>query len=726
MLRQFAAAALCSYALCTAILAAPDAKKPVTIDALMKAQKRPSDSVTWAPDGKQFVSQNEGKLLLYNVKSGKTRDFVDLSKLTEAAEKTEPSPVTDWTNRRVSEDSIEWFPNGKHLLVAEAGDLFIVDPNKGSFDQLTHTPQVERDPKLSPDGLHVSFRRGSDLFVLDIATKDVRAVTHDGSATLLNAQLDWVYPEELDLGTAHWWSPDSHSIAYLQFDISHEPVFPQVSLLNPRGLLEPERYPKAGDPNADVRLGVVSETGGDTRWMSLGDPRDTLLARVAWLPNSRSLTAVKLNRIQNKLDLYIADRETGAARVLLHEESPTWINLPADVQPIFLGNGERFLWTSERDGFRHLYLYSASGQLQKQLTSGNWTVTSIAGTTDNQIFFTSTEASPLERQLYSINLDGSNKQRLTKAAGTHSVSLSPGGDYFLDTFSSLTQVPRTTLCRANGEEIRVYREPDETESHDYNILPTEITKVKGADGAELYARLIKPAGFTPGRKYPAIVMVYGGPGAQTVRNLWSGLSMDQVLATNGFVIWQVDNRGSANRGHAFEAPIYHHLGAQELADQKAGIEQLVKLGFVDAQRIGMFGWSYGGFMTLYTITNAPGLIKAAVAGAPVTSWRNYDTIYTERYMGLPDDNIEGYKAGSPQTKASDLQSKLLIIHNIEDDNVHFANTMQMADLLEKANRPFTMLTYPQKTHGVTGPLRRHMYQALLSFFEQNLKGTSNE
>ncbi len=246
-------------------------------------------------------------------------------------------------------------------------------------------------------------------------------------------------------------------------------------------------------------------------------------------------------------------------------------------------------------------------------------------------------------------------------------------------------------------------------------------KIAAADGTPLYARLIKPAGFETGKTYPAIVMVYGGPGVQEVRDTWQGLSWDQVLAHKGFVIWQLDNRGSAGRGHKFESVIFRNMGANELEDQKRGIEHLLSLGFVDPHRIGMYGWSYGGYMTLYTVTHAPGLIKAAIAGAPVTNWRNYDSIYTDRYMGLPAENEEAYRVTSPQTKAGELQSKLLIVHNIEDDNVHFANTMQMADALEKANKQFSMLVYPQKTHGVSGPARRHLLEETTAFFEANLK-----
>jgi dipeptidyl-peptidase-4 len=702
--------------------AAP-AKKPITIDTLMRSpgEQHNRGPVTWAPDGSRFIVSESGKLAVYDVPSGKQRDVITLSKLSEAAEKPEEPSVTDWTNRRVSESNVQWFPDGKRLLVLESGDLFVVNVGKGSFDQITRTSEAERDPKLSPDGRYVSFRRGHNLFTVEVSSKGVHQLTSNGSETTLNGELDWVYPEELDLATAHWWSPDSRLVAYLQFDISHEPVFPQVFLLKEHGVLEPERYPKAGDPNAEVRLGIVNAEGGQTRWMNLGEPRDSLLARVTWLPNSREIAAEKLTRVQNKLDLFIANTETGAARVVLHEEDPAWINVEGE--PKFLPDSSRFLWTSERDGFRHIYLYGLDGQMQKQLTSGNWAVQSIAGVDaeHSRVFYLSEEDSPLERQLYVVGFDGGGKQRITQGAGTHSISFSPAASYFLDNYSSLTVVPRGTLYKADGSEVRVYRKPDEADANEYEILPTEIVTVTASDGTPLYARLIKPASFDPGKKYPAIVMVYGGPGAQAVVNQWQGVSWDQALAHKGFVVWQLDNRGSFNRGHKFESVTYHNLGAHELEDQKLGIQHLISMGFVDGQRIGMHGWSYGGYMTLYTVTHAPGLIKAAVAGAPVTSWRNYDSIYTERYMGLPQDNEEAYQTTSPQAKAGELRSKLLIVHNIEDDNVHFANTMQMADALEKANKQFFMLVYPQKSHGVSGEIRRHLWEERTQFFEKNLE-----
>lgn len=701
------------------------AKKPVTVEAVLNTPPSRFASVIWAPDGERFILNERGELSVYDVRSGKQRQIIALDELEHAAVKGPSSSVFDWTNRNVGEHDVQWFADGKRILVAAGGDLFVVDINKGRFEALTQTQETEHDPKLSPDNRYVSFRRGPNLFSIEVASKVVNQLTSNGSDTLLNGQLDWVYPEELDLDSAHWWSPDSRSIAYLQLDISREPVFPQVSLLNSHGLLEPERYPKAGDPNAEVRLGVVPAAGGETIWMDLGEPRDFLLSRVVWSPGSHQILAERLNRVQNNLWLLLADATTGAAREILHEEDPQWINIQGE--PLFLGKGDRFLWTSERSGFRHLYLYGIDGKLQKQLTSGDWEVSSVDALDEahQRVLFTSTEENPTERQLYAVSLDGAKKQRISKDAGTHSTSVAPGGNYYVDTWSSLTVPPRRILYKSDGAELRELQTAGRAaheESGEFDILPTEIAKVKAADGTLLYARMIRPAGFDAGKKYPAVVVVYGGPGVQLARNSWQGVSWEQVLAHKGFVVWQLDNRGSSGRGHRFESVLWHNMGAHELSDQKDGIQYLIGQGFVDPQRIGLYGWSYGGYMTLYTVTHAPGLIRAAIAGAPVTNWRNYDSIYTERYMGLPGDDAEGYRVSAPVNSAAGLDgTKLLILHNFEDDNVHFQNSVQMAEALEKADKQFYMVVYPEKAHGVTGPERKQLLEETTAFFEQNLK-----
>ena len=555
-------------------------------------------------------------------------------------------------------------------------------------------------------------------------TKHVRQLTFNGTTTLLNGQLDWVYPEELDLGTATWWSPDSTRIAYLQFDVSREFVYPQTDLLGKRAASEPERYPQAGTPNAQVRLGEVSAEGGETKWIQLGETSDALLARVAWLPDSSRIAAERLNRVQNKLELLFCDPGSGAVNIVLQEHSKFWINMADNL--FFLRSRPEFIWTSERSGFRHIYRYSDAGKLLGQLTTGDWEVTTIAAIDEAHglLYYTSSELSPLQTQLYSISLDGGARTRLTRQEGTHEIHANSDASHFIDAYSNLKQPNQTILADGSGEQLAVVDPMDKATLDEYDIRPNEIVQLKTSDGTELYARLIRPSGYQEGVKYPVIVYVYGGPGVQSVRDRWYGMGLEQVLAHRGYVVWQLDNRGSKGRGTAFEAPIYRRLGRQEIADQRLGVEYLIQNGLATPDQIGIFGWSYGGYMTIRSLLFAPDLFKVGVAGAPVTDWRNYDTIYTERYMGLPDQNTDAYDASSNVKQADKLQGRLLILHNFEDDNVLFQNTMQMANALEHANKQFFMQIYPQKTHGVSGPLQQTLDDAVIDFFDTNLKTRS--
>ena len=704
-----------------AISVAAAGKKPVTLEALA-AVHPPSIMCepVWSPDGKQFVYTEAAKVWLYDIASRAKRELVALSALEAAATKT-PEPVEfGWQNRRVEEQTVQWMPSGRELLIAAGGDLFLFPIAGSRWTQLTATAEAERDPKVSPDGRHVSFRRGHNLYVLDVASRKVSRLTGDGSVTRLNAELDWVYPEELDLGTAHWWSPDSRSIAYLQFDVRREPPYPQVDLTGPKGIFEPQRYPQAGDPNAEVRLGVVSATGGRTRWMKLGPTGDALVARCEWLPDSSGIAVERLNRVQNRLDLLVANPRNGAVRTVLTETDPYWVNLHDGLT--FLKGGGEFLWPSERDGFNHLYRYSIDGRQLAWITRGEWEVTAVAGVdAEGRVYYVSSEASPLERQLYRVDSNGEGRQRLSAAAGTHSISMSPDAATYVDSFSSLTEPPSKTLYRADGTELSVLREPNRAPLEEYDVRPVQIVPVKTSDGALLYARLIRPAGLMPGKEFPAVVEVYGGPGAQMVANRWYGaLTVEQVLAQRGFAVWSLDGRGSAGRGHKWETAVFRSFGAKELEDQKEGVLKLLSLGFVDSRRIGIEGWSYGGFMTLYSLLHAPEVFACGLAGAPVTNWRNYDSIYTERYMGLPAENAEAYRRASPVNAAANLKGRLLIVHNLEDDNVLFQNTVQMAVALERASKPFELKVYPEKTHGVA-EFRQDLNELMVSFFEKTLK-----
>jgi len=711
-------------------------KKPVTLEALEEASRvapqGPGNPVAWNADGTKFLYQQGRRLLVYDPGLKSSKELLDTSALDAAAVKpaSQETQPFDWENRRVRETPVQWSSAANQILYSTGGDVFVIDATNSKWTQLTKTPLRERDPKLSPDGKSIAFRRDWDLYTLDIASKRETRLTTGGSDTLRNGGLDWVYPEELDLGTAYWWSPDSKSIAYLQSDLSREQIYPHEDLRGPRAIYEPQHYPQAGGNNPDVRVGVVAATGGKTRWLDVAgsavgsavSSRDEhLIARVAWTPDSQNLYIVRPNRVQNRIELISVAVVSGKASRILEESDRYWVNLPDD--PVFINGGKQFLTLSERDGFRHLYLYSNDGTQVRQLTKGPWEVTGIAGVDEavGRVYFTSSETSPLERQLYSIQLTGADKHQLSAGSGTHSIAMGPGAHFYLDTFSNVSSPPSTTLYSGEGRELGVYREADRRAFDQYQILPTELLNFKGPDGTLFYSRLIRPAGFDAAKKYPAIVLVYGGPGAQGVRDTWSGADLDQVFAHAGFVVWQMDNRGSTGRGHAFETPIFRKLGPVELADQVVGVEHLISLGFVDRTRIGVRGWSYGGFMTLNAMLNAPDVFKAGIAGAPVTDWRNYDTIYTERYMSLPKDNADGYANTALPPLAKNLKGSLMIAHNVEDDNVLFQNTVQMIDALQRAGKRFEMQVYTQKTHAVTGAEAQQLNATMLDFFERNLR-----
>lgn len=705
-------------------------KKPITLESMNQGRGggggggRGGAAATWAPDGKTFLTRQGRTLAIYNPATKSSRELVSLEALDNAAVREAPADAAfDWTNRRASNGAMQWSQDGKLILYSTGGDIFLIHAETGKWDQITKTAEVEREAKLSPDAKSVAFRRGFDLYTIDIETGKETRLTRGGSETLRNGTLDWVYPEELDLPTAFWWSPDSKSVVYMQFDISREPVYPHEDMLRVRARYEPQRYPQAGENNADIHLGVVPAAGGPTKWLEIGDTRNSyLIARAGWMPDSKSVYILRMNRVQNRLEMLSIGVESGASTTIFKESDPHWINLKGDID--FLHDGKRFLWTSERDGFRHIYVYSVDGKELKQATRGAWEVRSVAGVDEknNRVFYTSTEASPLETHFYSVKLDGSDKKRLDAVAGTHAISMGPGGSYYLDTYSSLTEPPRTTLHAGDGSELGVYREADHRQQEEFEILPTEIVNFKTADGTQLYGRVIKPAGFQPGRKYPAIVSVYGGPGvALPVHNSWAGVSIDQAYAQHGYVVWQAENRGGQGRGHAFETSIFRALGPAELADQVAGVKYLISLGYVDPERIGIHGWSYGGFMTAYALTHSTSFTMG-IAGGTVSDWRDYDSVYTERYLGLPKDNPKAYIDSAVPRAAANLHGDLLLIHGAIDDNVHVQNTMQLVYALQKANRPFSLMLYPKSRHGVTDPaLVRHLRGLMLDYTLEHLK-----
>ena len=439
-------------------------KRPITLATLAEFEQaagKPDGPPIWAPDGKSFVFQRGRMLMLYDPASRNSRELASTEPMDSAAIPPIAAGTVpfDWPNRRVAADSgLQWSDSSQQLLYETGGDLFLIHVDTGKWDQLTKTPEIEHDPKLSPDGKAAAFRRGFDLYTLDIATGKETRLTRDGTSTLVNGGLDWVYPEELELGTAFWWSPDSKSIAYLQFDSSREPVYPHEDLLHAHAIYEPQRYPQAGENNADVHLGVVSASGGATRWLEIGDTRNSfLIARAGWMPDSTAVYVIRMNRIQNMLEMFSINVASGIRTAIFTESDPYWINIPGDVY--FLTDNRHFLWTSERDGFRHIYRYSNDGKDVKQLTKGPWEVRGVVEYSDKRVFYMSSEGSSLETHFYSIKLDGTDKRRLDKTPGTHEISMAPGGTYYLDTYSTLTSPPRTTLIPATASNSACTAKP---------------------------------------------------------------------------------------------------------------------------------------------------------------------------------------------------------------------------------------------------------------------------
>ncbi|HUL76179.1 MAG TPA: S9 family peptidase [Vicinamibacteria bacterium] len=690
----------------------------------------------WHPDGRRLTflrpAGEVSSLYGVDVTKGETALLLDGGKAVMPGDKAQPLPLASAT----------WMPDGHTLLVPTAGDVFTLDVRTSAVRALVRTPDAEEFADASPDGTRVAFVRKSDLWVVDVASGKETRLTQGGSETLLNGRLDWVYEEELASrsGQAFVWSPDSRAIAYLQLDQSRVPTFPIVDFLPVGNVVQWQRYPKAGAPNAIVRLGVVGiekdGTPGPARLLTF-DPDDVyVLPQLGWTPDSRNVAFQHLNRAQDALDLRLlpvpsSPREPlGTPRTILTEQSKTWLNTFG--APRFLRDGRRFLWLSERDGFAHFYLCEVAGGC-RAVTQGAWTVdgrVTFAGSgpgfvldeRSGFLYFTATERDPRERHLYRVRLDGTGRTRLTREDGTHRTVVSPDGRFYADTWSDVRTPPKAWVASQDGTKRFTIEENGNPPILGFERGSLDFVEVKAGDGTTLYASLLKPADFDPEKRYPVILSVYGGPHAQTVTNAWDHVRpFEHLLASHGFLVWSLDNRGMAARGTAFESAIGHDLGRVELEDQLAGVAYLKSLPFVDPARIGITGGSYGGYMTLYALTNAPDVFRSGVAVSSVTDWRFYDSIYTERYMGTPETNPKGYERSSPLQKAAQLEADLLLIHGSSDDNVHLANTIAFVAALIKAGKPYELQIHPRQLHGFRPKEDRVARdRAVLAHFERTL------
>ena len=687
--------------------------------------------LAWTPDGKllsYFETKGTGKetkteLWGMDTASGERRLLVEADKLDSIlpTDTSRPTQATGLGRRPPSQ--YQWAPDGAGILCQGPTALAWLDIKSQAGRTLVSGKAAIADPKISPDGRFVSYVRDHNLWLVSVADGKERALTQGGTEEIRRGELDWVYPEELEIKSAYWWAPDSSAIAYLEMDERKVSQYPMVDFSSPSGEAEMERYPAAGGANPVVRVFVASLSGGEPRAFDIGAETNIYIPRVNWLTDSKHLAIQRLNRTQTALDLLIAETATGKTRAVLSETDPNWINVSDDLY--FLKDGKRFLWSSERSGYRHLYLFDLEGKQLAQLTKGEWEVSAVDAVDEAKglVYFTATEKSPLERQLYRIAFDATGFTRLTKEEGTHAAVLAPNTAAFYDTFSNAAAPQRQDLYRADGSRITTINENKIAELGDYHLSPMEFLTVKSRDGAQLNASIIKPPDFNPQRRYPVLVYTYGGPHAQVVRNAWGGANFlwHELMAQKGYIVFSVDNRGSAGRGHAFETPLHFRMGAQELSDQRDGVQYLKSLPYVDANRIGIWGWSYGGHMTLHAMFEGGDDFKAGFAGGPVTDWRYYDSIYTERYLGLPQKNEKGYQDSSPVKYAAQLKGKLLIAHGTGDDNVHFANTLSVMNDLIEAGKYVEVLAFPGRGHGVSDPAaRRVLMRRVTQFFLDNL------
>ncbi|MFH6972145.1 S9 family peptidase [Flavobacterium petrolei] len=584
-----------------------------------------------------------------------------------------------------------------------------------------------QEPTFSPDGKKIAYAKENNLYVYDLASDKSTPITTDGQKnSIINGITDWVYEEEFAFVKAFDWSADSKKVAYIRFDESQVPEF-SMSMFGKElyPMMQTFKYPKAGEKNAIVSLHIYDVNANAVKNVNLGNYNDFYIARMKWTNDANTLSAQVLNRHQNNLDLLFIDGNSGTAKVVLNEKDKAYVDVTDNLT--FLKDNS-FIWTSEKDGFNHIYLYDKNGKLKNQLTKGKWEVTNYYGLDEktNTVFYQSIENGSINRDVYRISLDGKNKVRLSQNTGTNAATFSPNFQYYINTFSSASQPTTYTLNEAKaGKQIQVIENNESlaTKLKSYNLPAKEFFVLKTAKGNELNAWMIKPKDFDPAKKYPVFMYQYSGPGSQQVNNEWNSTDdyWFMMLSQQGYIVACVDGRGTGFKGADFKKVTQLQLGKFEVEDQIDAAKVLGNYAFVDKTRIGIFGWSYGGFMASNCIMKGNDVFKMAIAVAPVTNWRFYDSVYTERYMTTPQENASGYDDNSPINHVDKLKGKFLLIHGSGDDNVHVQNSMQMMEALIQANKQFDSQIYPDNNHGIYGGKTRiQLYTKMTNFIKENL------
>lgn len=702
-------------------------QKRLTLDAIYSADSAEdfrglsTADVTWIDEGTFVLERNGGReWKKVEAATGRASHLVDPTPFEEALASLPGIPRTEAAQlARGSELTLNATATAALLTIAD--DLYMYDFASAKASRLTAAPGREEEATFSPDGTLVAFVRHSNLHVVDLRSQREMALTVDGTADVLNGKLDWVYQEEIygrGRFRAYWWSPDSTRLAFLQIDERPVPKYTVTDHIPYRPVLETDGYPKSGDPNPTARLGIVRVAGGEPRWVDLSKyaPAEFLIVDVDWHPTTSHVVYQVQDREQTWLDLNFADAVTGEPRTVLRETTRAWVNNLGS--PVWLKDAT-FLWLSERSGFKHLYHYKPDGSLVRQITSGRWDIRTFYGADEatGSIYFAAAERSPTGVDIYRARLDGTGVTRLSQRAGTHRATFNRSYTRYVDAWSDIATPTQVRLHQADGSEVHVIEANPLPALTEYRLSKPEFLQVKTRDGFVMEAMMIKPPDFDPARRYPVFQHTYAGPGAQQVTNRWGGQAylFHQLLAQQGFIVWVLDNRSASGKGVESQWPIYQRLGELELRDLEDGVTWLKQQPYVDASRIILEGWSYGGFMTSYALTHSTSF-AAGIVGAPVTDWRNYDSVYTERYMKMPQNNPEGYAATAPAKTAAALRGRMLLVHGLTDDNVHVQNSVQLAYEMQKLGKPFEMMFYPRSRHGFTDArLTKHLRQVMFDF-----------
>ena len=706
--------------------------------------------VLWSSDGKSFKQLVNGQLMRVDAASGNAEPYFNSSALASALTR---NGVKDEEARTIANSpTLKFSPDESGIVISNVNDLWYWDVRTSNLKRLTNNRDEEKEADFSPDGKWVSFVRGNNLYLVDTVKGDEKQLTRDGregDKPILNGILDWVYEEELygrGQKRGYWWSPDSRFIAFLRMDESPVPHFTIVNDIPIDQTVETTFYPQAGDPNPLVKLGIAdigkTQLPGPRQIPKLGVklpptlqrfgdsvkfadtsnyvPEDLLIVRVAWAPDSRSVTFQAQNREQTYLDLNSVSLD-GKVRGLIKETSPAWVGV--NENPFFLNDGS-FVWASERDGWEHLYHYSADGKLIRRLTEGKWEVRNVYGVDEKGgfVYFSSIKDSAIAENIYRVPLAGGDVTRLSTGDGWHAASFNRDLTHFVENYSEVLTPTQTNLRRSDGSLVRAVNENKADVLAQYKISRPEFLKVKTRDGFEMEAMMIKPPDFDPTRKYPVFEFTYSGPHAPQVANRWGGsrAMWFQMLAQKGYIVWVCDNRTASGKGVESTWPVYKRMGELELRDLEDGVAYLKTLPYVDATRIGLHGWSYGGITTVNAMLYSKAW-KLGIAGGTVSDMRLYDSIYTERFMMTPQNNPKGYARTNLNTAAGNLTGKLLLIHGGIDDNVHFQNTLQLAYELQKAGKQFDLMVYPTARHGLTDQRQiAHWYAMMTEYILRNL------